>query len=142
MSISSCLRAPWSLPTLSTARHSGLHLLRCRSYKKIPSPGMLTLFPEVVSLTPLHRRQSDAFHNRFDITPNGQQVHVAFGPNLEPKSRRHPCFKVESEAALRKLQTQIWEHHVKGDKAAPLEADQPGEVNSGMLASFCERFVG
>ncbi|RFU29529.1 hypothetical protein B7463_g6809, partial [Scytalidium lignicola] len=66
----------------------------------------------------------------FDITPGGQQIHIAFGLN-EPKSSRHPCFKLESLQALLQLQKRIWDHHVAGGEAAPLEADKPGEDNSG-----------
>ncbi|KAK4503598.1 hypothetical protein PRZ48_004513 [Zasmidium cellare] len=66
----------------------------------------------------------------FDIGDSGQQIHIAFGPN-ELKSSRHPCFRLESPDALLALRQRIWEHHVKGDDAAPKEADQPGETNSG-----------
>ncbi|KAH8811193.1 Glyoxalase/Bleomycin resistance protein/Dihydroxybiphenyl dioxygenase [Xylogone sp. PMI_703] len=66
----------------------------------------------------------------FDITPGGQQIHIAFGAN-ELKSSRHPCFRVESPEALVQLQTRIWEHHAAGGEAAPLEADKPGGENSG-----------
>ncbi|TID19049.1 putative glyoxalase family protein [Venturia nashicola] len=66
----------------------------------------------------------------FDITPGGQQVHIAFGEN-DLKSRRHPCFKVASPEALLKLRRQIWEHFEKADKASPQEADKPGEEGSG-----------
>ncbi|RDI88287.1 hypothetical protein Vi05172_g1784 [Venturia inaequalis] len=65
----------------------------------------------------------------FDITPGGQQVHIAFGEN-DAKSRRHPCFKVESPEALLKLRRQIWEHFEKADQASPQEADKPGEESS------------
>jgi len=66
----------------------------------------------------------------FDITPKGQQIHIAFGPN-EPESSRHPCFRLETAEALLKLQQRIWDHHVRGDPAAPMAADKPGEENSG-----------
>jgi hypothetical protein len=67
---------------------------------------------------------------RFDITPGGQQIHVAFGQN-EPKSSRHPCFRIESPAALLELRKRIWEHFERADQASPSEADKPGEVDSG-----------
>jgi hypothetical protein len=67
---------------------------------------------------------------RFDITPGGQQIHVAFGEN-EAKSSRHPCFKIESAEALLKLRKQIWEHFERADQASPQEADKPGEEDSG-----------
>ncbi|CEL00482.1 Glyoxalase/Bleomycin resistance protein/Dihydroxybiphenyl dioxygenase [Aspergillus germanicus] len=67
----------------------------------------------------------------FDIGNSGQQVHVAFGPNESLSSRRHPCFKLESPEKLQELQQRIWDHHVRGGDAAPLQADQPGGQNSG-----------
>ncbi|TVY81229.1 hypothetical protein LSUE1_G004544 [Lachnellula suecica] len=66
----------------------------------------------------------------FDITPGGQQVHIAFGQN-DLKSPRHPCFKIASPEALLELRTKIYDHHVSGKAAAPQEADKPGEVDSG-----------
>lgn len=70
---------------------------------------------------------------RFDIGDSGQQVHIAFGP-AEPKSSRHPCFKIGSPEALLELRQRIWEHHQKGDDSAPQEADKPGEEASGAYA--------
>ncbi|KAH8660938.1 hypothetical protein BGZ60DRAFT_414307 [Tricladium varicosporioides] len=68
----------------------------------------------------------------FDITPNGQQVHIAFGTNENQKSTRHPCFKLESPEALLKLQSRIWEHFDSSEvKGKPMEADKPGERDSG-----------
>jgi hypothetical protein len=69
---------------------------------------------------------------RFDITPQGQQIHIAFGPEGE-KSSRHPCFKVESVEALVMLQGRIWAHFEReGDvEGRPREADKPGERSSG-----------
>jgi hypothetical protein len=72
---------------------------------------------------------------RFDITPQGQQIHIAFGPH-EAKSSRHPCFKINSQEDLLVLQRKVWEHHVKGTKSAALEADKPGEENSGKCFFF------
>jgi hypothetical protein len=71
---------------------------------------------------------------RFDITPRGQQVHVAFGEpsDFAALSSRHPCFQVESSEALSKLQTQIWEHFERGGPSAPIMADKPGGPVSGM----------
>ena len=66
----------------------------------------------------------------FDIGDSGQQIHIAFGTN-EPKSSRHPCFKLESPDALLKLRQRVWDHHVKGGESAPKEADEPGAENSG-----------
>ena len=64
---------------------------------------------------------------RFNITPDGkQQIHIAFGQN-EPNSRRHPCFRVGSLDDLQKLQQRIYDHHLRGGPAAPLQADKPGE---------------
>jgi hypothetical protein len=69
---------------------------------------------------------------RFDITPNGQQIHIAFGPATE-ESSRHPCFRVESQEALLKLQKRVFEHFKAGGAGAPRAADKPGAENSGML---------
>jgi catechol 2,3-dioxygenase-like lactoylglutathione lyase family enzyme len=66
----------------------------------------------------------------FDIGNSGQQVHIAFGPD-EVESRRHPCFQIPSADALLDLQTRIYEHYTRGDKSAPRQADQPGQINSG-----------
>ncbi|BDD61525.1 hypothetical protein MPDQ_001548 [Monascus purpureus] len=66
----------------------------------------------------------------FNIGDSGQQVHIAFGTN-EPNSRRHPCFRVDSQEKLQQLQQRIWDHYVRGGAAAPLQADKPGELNSG-----------
>jgi hypothetical protein len=77
---------------------------------------------------------SDAEALRFDIIPGGQQVHIAFGPN-DLKSRRHPCFKLESPQALLELRNRIWEHFEKAEKSSPQEADKPGEVDSGTCLS-------
>jgi hypothetical protein len=68
---------------------------------------------------------------RFDITPNGQQIHIAFGPATE-ESSRHPCFRVESQEALLKLQKRVFEHFEAGGAGAPRAADKPGAENSGM----------
>jgi hypothetical protein len=72
---------------------------------------------------------------RFDITPKGQQVHIACGPR-EVESPRHPCFRLESPEALNKLQQRIWEHYQKGDASAPRTADRPGGENSSEKALF------
>ncbi|KAI4852396.1 putative glyoxalase family protein [Aureobasidium sp. EXF-8845] len=66
----------------------------------------------------------------FDITPKGQQIHIAFGPATE-ESSRHPCFQVESQEALLKLQKRVFEHFEAGSKGAPRAADKPGAENSG-----------
>ncbi|EME46309.1 hypothetical protein DOTSEDRAFT_42842 [Dothistroma septosporum NZE10] len=67
----------------------------------------------------------------FDIGTSGHQVHIAFGTNENLKSSRHPCFRIGSPDALLKLRQRIWEHHQKGDAAAPKEADEPGAQDSG-----------
>jgi hypothetical protein len=72
---------------------------------------------------------------RFDITPKGQQVHIALGPK-EAESPRHPCFRLESLEALTKLQQKIWEHYQRGDASAPRAADKPGVENSGETVFF------
>jgi hypothetical protein len=70
--------------------------------------------------------------HRFDITPNGQQIHIAFGPN-ELKSSRHPCFKLGSMEDLNALRQKVWDHHVRAEASSPQEADQPGGEDSGKL---------
>jgi hypothetical protein len=86
---------------------------------------------------------------RFDITPNGQQVHIAYGTpsDFVALSSRHPCFRVESAEALSKLQSRVWEHFERGGPSAPVTADKPGESISGMsmrlFNMLCEiNFVG
>jgi len=87
---------------------------------------------------PQHQRGNLAW---FDIGSSGQQVHIAFGTN-ETRSSRHPCFKLESPAALLELRQRIYDHHVKGGDSAPQEADRPGGVNSGERAFFtCQLLV-
>ncbi|KAB8075412.1 Glyoxalase/Bleomycin resistance protein/Dihydroxybiphenyl dioxygenase [Aspergillus leporis] len=76
----------------------------------------------------------------FNIAGGPQQVHIAFGPN-GPNSSRHPCFKIASLEDLQKLQQRIWEHHVRGGRAAPSEADKPWEAISGeMTVEYPVRF--
>jgi len=65
----------------------------------------------------------------FDITPGGQQVHVGFGPPND-ESARHPCFRVDSEDALRSLQVKVYEHFERRDSGAPRAADKPDAENS------------
>ncbi|KAH7134522.1 hypothetical protein B0J13DRAFT_625737 [Dactylonectria estremocensis] len=67
----------------------------------------------------------------FDIGSSGQQLHVAFGRNVDPTSAQHPCFGVANEEALLALQVKIWDHHKAGGKAAPMSADEPGQRSSG-----------
>jgi hypothetical protein len=72
---------------------------------------------------------------RFNLGTSGQQVHIAFPASdseLEDKTtRRHPCFKIASPEALQELQARIYAHYEKGGESAPLQADEPGAVNSG-----------
>jgi len=72
----------------------------------------------------------------FRIGDGPQQVHIAFerqpgAPDPFPLSSRHPCFTLPSGEALVNLQKRIWEHKLKGTKAAAQACDQPGEENSG-----------
>ncbi|KAE8383201.1 hypothetical protein BDV26DRAFT_251887 [Aspergillus bertholletiae] len=77
----------------------------------------------------------------FDIAGGPQQVHIAFGVNESLTSSRHPCFKIASLDDLQKLQHRIWDHHVRGGRAAPMEADKPGEAISGeMTEEYPTRF--
>ena len=73
--------------------------------------------------------------DRFDITPKGQQIHVAFhkaGQLNDTTSSRHICFRLESPEDLVACQKRIYEHFEKKSLGAPISADKPGEVNSGM----------
>ncbi|KAF1349716.1 putative glyoxalase family protein [Delphinella strobiligena] len=79
----------------------------------------------------------------FDITPNGQQIHIAFDTNPasnELESSRHACFKVESPEALLRLQTRIFEHFERGGKAAPRSADRPGTDSGAKGVEYPSRF--
>ena len=97
-------------------------------------PHATTFYSTTLGLTPrpvpAHRVHDLAW---FDIGSSGQQVHIAPGTNEEPKSSRHPCFKLGSPEQLIELRARIWDHYERGGEAAPLEADKPGVVNSGMF---------
>lgn len=69
----------------------------------------------------------------FDIGASGQQIHIAYESNETLTSSRHPCFRVESPEMLLLLRQRIYDYYVRADVAAPLEADKPGEENSGLL---------
>ncbi|GLI78171.1 hypothetical protein PoHVEF18_006477 [Penicillium ochrochloron] len=66
----------------------------------------------------------------FDIGSSGQQIHVSCGPT-DPKSSRHPCFKVPGRDELEAIKKSIYDHHIRGGPAAPMAADKPGEEGSG-----------
>jgi len=79
----------------------------------------------------------------FDITPKGQQIHIALGrpTDFEHESGRHPCFRLETAEDLLQLQKRIWEHYETGDVAAPKMVDKPGEDDSGSQGvEFPKRF--
>jgi hypothetical protein len=78
--------------------------------------------------------RTNTWHHRFDITPKGQQIHIAFGEpsDFAALSSRHPCFRVESAEALLQLQARVWEHFERGGASAPVMADKPGGPSSGM----------
>ncbi|KAB8237677.1 hypothetical protein ETB97_008010 [Aspergillus alliaceus] len=77
----------------------------------------------------------------FNIAGGPQQVHIATGINESLTSSRHPCFRIGSLEDLQRLQQRIWDHHVRGGRAAPREADKPGEPISGeMTAEYPTRF--
>lgn len=67
---------------------------------------------------------------RFDIGSSGQQIHVTCGPT-DPKSTRHPCFKLPGRDELEAIKKSIYDHHIRGGPAAPMAADKPGEEGSG-----------
>lgn len=69
------------------------------------------------------------------------KIHVAYErepdyPTPWPISSKHACFSLPSGEALLELQTRIYEHKVKGGKAAAIKCDQPGKVNSGIQVGF------
>ncbi|OJJ02110.1 hypothetical protein ASPVEDRAFT_52866 [Aspergillus versicolor CBS 583.65] len=76
----------------------------------------------------------------FNIGDSGQQVHVAPGVNETKTSKRHPCFKLQSQEKLLELQQRIWDHHERGGDAAPLEADRPGENSGTKGVEYPSRF--
>ena len=83
---------------------------------------------------------SDSYgRSRFNIGDSGQQIHVSHPNNpselLQPTSRQHPCFKIDSMADLIALQTRIHEHFERGGESAPKGADKPGAENSGKWSS-------
>ncbi|EYE96195.1 putative glyoxalase family protein [Aspergillus ruber CBS 135680] len=92
-----------------------------------------TFYGETLGLyaAPVPERQKGtiAWFNLTD-DPKPQQIHVAFGTN-ESDSPRHPCFRIESMESLQALRQRLWEHHLKGDAAAPMHVDKPGEKISG-----------
>jgi len=66
-----------------------------------------------------------------------QQVHIATTSVAnDPKSSRHPCFKLESPEKLLELRERIWRHFERGGEGAPMEADEPGRGNSGRFFSL------
>lgn len=72
------------------------------------------------------------FKRRFDITPKGQQIHIAFSNTAnDMNASRHPCFKLESPEALMECQKRVYEHYERGDDSSPKAADQPGQQSSG-----------
>ena len=125
-------------------------------------PGTLPLATAFYSKTlglrprpvPAHRVHDLAW---FEIGDSGQEVHIApdyngsningngngngsDGEDVETKkskwSSRHPCFRLGSAEQLEELRVRIWECFEAGGEAAPLEADRPGGVASGMLLSY------
>lgn len=73
--------------------------------------------------------------NRFDITPNGQQIHIAVDVSNDTNARRHPCFKVDSMEDLNMLRARVYDHYVRAQESSPLEADKPGNQDSGKIPS-------
>ena len=72
--------------------------------------------------------------NRFDITPAGQQIHISSkpAPPNDHTASRHPCFKLSSPEALLEIQGRVFKHFEAKSEGAPMAADKPGEVDSGM----------
>ncbi|KAF4281783.1 hypothetical protein KXW98_001648 [Aspergillus fumigatus] len=108
-------------------------------------PGTLndayTFYVDTLGLTaapvPQLQKETTAW---FNITPDGkQQIHIAFGQN-EPDSPRHPCLRVGSLDDLQKLQQRIYDHHLRGGSAAPLQADPPGDCSGEKGVEYPTRF--
>lgn len=91
------------------------------------------------SSPPVRDRQKRLI-KRFNLGSSGQQIHIAPGVNESMTSKRHPCFRIESQEKLLELQQRIWEHRVRGDEAAPLEADRPGENSGTRGVEYPSRF--
>lgn len=72
---------------------------------------------------------------RFNIGSSGQQIHVTMGPT-DPEHTRHPCFKLGSREELEDLKKNIHDHFARGGPAAPMAADKPGTMDSGLLHPF------
>lgn len=87
------------------------------------------------------RTQADQDFHRFNIGSSGQQIHITDRASEDPKSSRHPCFKVNTREELEEVKQSIYDHHVRGGPAAPMAADKPGEANSGQFISCHEDFV-
>jgi hypothetical protein len=64
-------------------------------------------------------------------------VHVSFG-TTDPTGTRHPCFKLGSREDLERMKTRIYEHYLRKGPAAPMAADMPGAMDSGMYFSSSE----
>ena len=74
--------------------------------------------------------------NRFDITPQGQQIHISSSAKSPPNdltATRHPCFKLKDQDALNELQRRIYGHFESKSEGAPMAADKPGKADSGMF---------
>jgi len=98
-------------------------------------PAAHAFYAETLGLTPspvpAHQR---GFLAWFDIGAGEkpQQIHIATTSIAnDPKSSRHPCFRLESPEKLIELRERIWSHFKRGGEGAPLEADEPGSGNSG-----------
>jgi catechol 2,3-dioxygenase-like lactoylglutathione lyase family enzyme len=101
---------------------------------RVPVPSAQT--QELAWYVPSPYRYSSIDESRrFNIGESGQQVHIAFPAHeqelADKTARRHPCFKLASQEAMQQLQARIWAHYKKGGEGAPLQADKPGDVNSG-----------
>ncbi|KAF3018141.1 hypothetical protein E8E14_009519 [Neopestalotiopsis sp. 37M] len=74
----------------------------------------------------------------------GQQIHISIQKHdrdtTEPRSSRHPCFRLGSREALVALQRRILAHAERGGVDAPLECDAVGESSGETTADYPTRF--
>ncbi|KZO99035.1 putative glyoxalase family protein [Calocera viscosa TUFC12733] len=83
---------------------------------------------------------------------NGQQIHISHPKDavfpIDPISSRHPCFKVLSFDKLNELREKIYNYKLEGKVSAPLDADPPGQQDSGAQGPeypkrfFCRDYAG
>lgn len=115
----------------------------------------LSSLPPFFSFVRTTNELTPSFNPRFNLPADPssayppQQIHIAFPRSSselsDTSTRRHACFRLASLNALEELQKRIWGHYcartggrigVEGSEekrrdSAPMEADEPGQQNSG-----------